>query len=67
MSIQGRASEAVVLPFTTMQQTYNLGSRIDVLCFTVKRVKVSDVQPGMEQIIKKRITRLTLTSRCSGI
>lgn len=54
MNIQGRASEAVVLPFTTMQQTYNLGSRIDVLCFTVKRgVKVSDVQPGMEQIIKK--------------
>ena len=25
MNIQGRASEAVTLPFTTMQQTYNLG------------------------------------------
>lgn len=53
MSIQGRASEAVTLPFTTMQQTYNLGGRIDVICFTVKHgVKVSDVQPEMERIIK---------------
>lgn len=53
MNIQGRASEAVTLPFTTMQQTYNLGGQIDVICFTVKHgVKVSDVQPQMEQIIK---------------
>ena len=53
MNIQGRASEAVTLPFTTMQQTYNLGGQIDVICFTVKRgVKVSDVQPQMEEIIK---------------
>ena len=43
----------VTLPFTTMQQTYNLGGQIDVICFTVKRgVKVSDVQPQMEGIIK---------------
>lgn len=53
MNIQGNASEAVMLPFTTMQQAYNLGGRIDVVCFTVKQgVKVSDVQPQMEQIIK---------------
>ncbi len=53
MNIQGRASEAVTLPFTTMQQTYNLGGRIDVICFTVKHgIKLSDVQPEMEQIIK---------------
>ena len=53
MNIQGRASEAVTLPYTTMQQTYNLGGQIDVICFTVKRgVKVSDVQPQMEGIIK---------------
>lgn len=53
MNIQGNASEAVMLPFTTMQQAYNLGGKIDVICFTVKQgVKVSDVQPQMEQIIK---------------
>ena len=54
MNIQGRASEAVTLPFTTMQQTYNLGGRIDVVCFTAKPgVKVSSLQPQMEEIIKK--------------
>lgn len=53
MNIQGQASEAVTLPFTTMQQAYNLGGRIDVACFTMKPgVKVSDIQPEMEQIIK---------------
>ena len=49
MNIQGRASEAVTLPFTTMQQAYNLGGQIDVVCFTAKQgVKVSE----LEQIIK---------------
>ena len=53
MNIQGSASEAVTLPFTTMQQTYKLGGKIDVVCFTVKQgIKVSDVQPEMESIIK---------------
>ena len=53
MNIQGNASEAVTLPFTTMQQAYNLGGKVDVACFTVKPgVKVSDIQPKMEQIIK---------------
>lgn len=36
-----------------MQQTYNLGGRIDVICFTAKHgVKVSEIQPKMEQVIK---------------
>lgn len=53
MNIQGPASESVTLPFTTMQRAYNLGGQIDVVCFTVKHgIKVSDVQPDMEQIIK---------------
>ena len=53
MNIQGQASEAVTLPFTTMQNTYHLGGKIDLISFTVKRgVKISDVQPQMEQIIK---------------
>lgn len=53
INIQGQASEAVTLPFTTMQQTYHLGGRLDFISFTVKRgIKVSDVQPKMEQIVK---------------
>lgn len=54
MNIQGRSSESVTLPFTTMQQTFNLGNEIHVICFTVKKgVKVSDIQPDLEKIVKK--------------
>ena len=53
VNIQGQASEAVTLPFTTMQQTYNLGQRIDVVCFIMKPgVKVKDVEPEIEHRIK---------------
>lgn len=53
MNIEGRSSESVILPFTTMQQTYHTGGQIDVICFTVKHgVKVSDVQPQMERVVK---------------
>ena len=53
MNIQGRASEAVTLPFTTMQQALNLGGKIQVICFTAKKgVKVSDLQPQMEEVLK---------------
>lgn len=54
VNIQGQASEAVVLPFSTMQQAYNLGKDLDVICFTVKPgIKVTDVQPEVEAIIKE--------------
>lgn len=54
INIQGQASEAVVLPFTIMQQAYNLGNSIEVICFTVKPgVKVTDVQPEIERIVKE--------------
>ena len=53
VNLQGQASEAVTLPFTTMQQTYNLGQRIDVVCFIMKPgVKVKDVEPEIEHRIK---------------
>ncbi len=53
INIQGQASEAVVLPFTTMQQAYNMGKQIHVACFTVKKgVKVTDVQDQVEQVVK---------------
>lgn len=53
INIEGQASEAVTLPFTTMQQAYNLGNQLDVICFTVKKgVKVTDIQPKVEAIVK---------------
>ena len=53
MNIQGDAEEAVTLPYTTMKQAYNLGNRVDVVCFTVKPdIKVTDVQEKVERIVK---------------
>ena len=52
MNIQGQASEAVTLPYTTMKQAYNLGNRIHVICFTVKpNIKVTDSQDNVERIV----------------
>ena len=70
VNIQGQASEAVTLPFTTMQQTYNLGQRIDVVCFIMKPgVKVKDVEPEIEHRIKAAILSRRTTNRqsCSSM
>ena len=53
VNIQGQASEAIILPFSTMQQTYNLGKKLHVVCFIMKPgVKVKDVQPEVERLVK---------------
>ena len=53
VNIQGHASEAITLPFSTMQQTYNLGKKLHVVCFIMKPgVKVKDVQPEVERLVK---------------
>lgn len=54
IQINGQASESIVLPITTMQQAYNLGHEIDMVCFTVKPgVKVSAIQPEIERVVKE--------------
>ena len=54
INVQGQSSESVILPFTTMQQAYNLGRNIELACFTVKPgLKVTDIQPEIEKIIKE--------------
>ena len=53
VNIQGQASEAITLLFSTMQQTYNLGKKLHVVCFIMKpEVKVKDVQPEVERLVK---------------
>jgi len=50
----GDAPESIVIPYTTMQQTYNLGRRIGLVCITAKPgVRVTDLQAGIEDVIKK--------------
>lgn len=54
VSISGRASTTVRLPYATMQQTYNRGSRVDFLCLTAKpHFKMSDVQYKVEALLKR--------------
>ncbi len=54
LSINGGSEESVTLPFSTMQQAYNLGNRVDVICLTMKPgVPVTDITQKVEQIIKR--------------
>jgi putative ABC transport system permease protein len=54
MSINGQSSESVAIPYTTMQQTYNLGNRIHIIGLTVKpNVKVSSIEDKVLAVIKK--------------
>jgi len=52
MSINGQASEAVSIPFTTMQRTYPW-REIDMLCITARPgVKVTELQDEIEAVLK---------------
>lgn len=54
VSIGGRASTTVRLPYATMQQTYNRGNKVDFLSLTAKpQFKMSDVQYKVEALLKR--------------
>lgn len=54
MSINGSSEESVVVPLSLMQQTYNRGDNIDLLCVTVKPgVKISDIEKQMRSVIAR--------------
>jgi ABC-type antimicrobial peptide transport system, permease component len=54
MSINGRASEAITLPITTMQRTYNFGKRVHLISFTARPgYKITDVQNKVETVVKQ--------------
>ena len=55
ININGRAEESIFLPFTTMQQTYNMGNIVHFLAITAKKgVPVSVVEEKVKNIIKMR-------------
>jgi putative ABC transport system permease protein len=55
ININGRAEESIFLPFTTMQQTYNMGNMVHFLAITAKKgIPVSVVEEKVKNIIKKR-------------
>jgi putative ABC transport system permease protein len=55
ININGRTEESVFIPFTTMQQTYNMGNEVHVLAFTAKPgVPVSELEEKIKTIIRQR-------------
>ena len=53
-SVQGKAETSVIVPFTTMQRNYNMGSKIDLLSFTAhKGYPISQVAQKVEQVVKE--------------
>jgi putative ABC transport system permease protein len=55
ININGRAEESIFLPFTTMQQTFNMGNEVHFLAITAKKgVPVSVIEEKVKDIIKKR-------------
>lgn len=54
MSIQGNARTSITIPFTTLQQNYNFGNRIQVLCYTAKPGhRISEVEQKIEAVVKR--------------
>ena len=53
MAVNGQSETSVVIPFTTMQQNYNRGTRIDMLGYTAKKgYAISEVEKDVERIVK---------------
>lgn len=53
MSVNGWAPITIIIPFTTMQRNYNMGTNVQLLCYTARPGhSVKEVQERIEQIIK---------------
>ena len=54
MSINVWPPTTFVIPFTTMQQQYNFGNRVNLLCYTAKEgYAIKDIQDGIEPVLKQ--------------
>ncbi len=54
ISIGGNAQTTVHLPYGTMQQMYNKGENVDIMCMTAKEgFKMSDIQKRAEVLLKR--------------
>ena len=55
LSIGGRPSETVILPFTTFQQAYNQGDVVHFLAVTSKKgVKIDDLEAEVKAILRQQ-------------
>lgn len=54
MSVNGSAQESIVVPLTFMQQVYNVGTAVDMLCLTGKPgVVMSRVTPRIREVVAR--------------
>ena len=54
ISINGRSETSVIIPFTTMQQNYNFGQKVQLLCYTAKKgYSISEVEKKVAQVVKR--------------
>ena len=54
VSIGGNATTTVHIPYTTMQQAYNRGNKVDILCLTAREgYRMSDIQKKVEAVVKR--------------
>lgn len=54
INIGGNAEELAILPFTTMQATYQTGNTVHLIAMTAKKgVPISNIQNQVEKIIKE--------------
>ncbi|ETD18238.1 MULTISPECIES: ABC transporter permease [Prevotellaceae] len=57
MSVNGKAEESVVMPITLMQQAYNMGDRVYLICVTGKPgVTMSSIAQHMREVIARAHT-----------
>lgn len=55
ISIGGNAESSIYMPYSVVQQMYNKGNNVDVLCLTAKNAyKMSDVQYKVEAVLKRK-------------
>lgn len=54
MSINGWPPTTIIIPFSTMQQNYNFGNKIEILCYTARPGhSIKDIQARIEPILKQ--------------
>lgn len=54
MSVNGWPPTTITIPFSTMQQQYNLGNEIQLLCYTAKEgYSIKDIQAQIAPILKQ--------------
>ena len=57
VNINGRSEEAVTVPLTLMQQTYNMGNQVHIISVTAKPgVVMSDITDRMREVIARAHT-----------